>query len=154
MPKHSAGLLPYRVDKDQLWVFIAHPGGPFWARKDEGVWSIIKGEYDPACEDARAAAGREFTEETGVPAPGNPETWIDLGQVRQNPSKIVRAYAVQAPSTLTFVASNTCQTEHPRGSGRIITVPEVDRAEWMTCEQARTRLLAGQREFLDRIPRT
>lgn len=151
MPKYSAGLLPYRVEDGEILVFIAHPGGPFWARKDEGVWSVVKGEFDPAGEDARAAAGREFVEETGAPTPGEPESWLDLGEVRQNSSKIVRAFAVEAPASLAFVTSNTCETEHPRGSGRIITVPEVDRVEWMPLEAARPRLLAGQRELLDRL---
>lgn len=149
MPKYSAGLLPYRVEADEVFVFIAHPGGPFWATKDEGVWSIVKGEYDPDSEDAALAAGREFHEETGVVAPGQP--WLDLGQAKQKSGKIVQAYAAEAPATLAFVASNTCEVQWPPRSGRIITIPEVDRAGWMPLQVARTKLIPGQTAFLDRL---
>lgn len=148
MPKYSAGVLPYRREGDDLFVFIAHPGGPFWAKKDEGVWSVIKGEYD-ASEDPALAAAREFTEEIGVAPP--PQPWIDLGEVRQSSAKIVRAFAVEAPPELVFVASNTCEVEWPPRSGRLLTIPEVDRAEWMSLEAARARLLTGQRDLLDRL---
>jgi len=149
MPRHSAGVLPYRLDGDDVLVFLAHPGGPFWAKKDEGCWSVVKGEYDPDAEDPRAAAAREFTEETGVPAPAG--EWLDLGEVRQSSSKIVRAYAVAASAELAYVSSNLIDVEWPPRSGRTLEIPEVDRAEWMTLEQARPRLLAGQRDLLDRL---
>lgn len=130
-------------------MFVAHPGGPFWARKDEGVWSIVKGEYDAAVEDPRLAAAREFTEETGVEPP--PEPWRDLGEVRQSSGKIVRAYAAPAEETLAYLASNIIEIEWPRGSGRRMEIPEVDRAEWMPLLEARRRLIPAQREFLDRL---
>ncbi|GAB48988.1 NUDIX domain-containing protein [Mobilicoccus pelagius] len=149
MPRRSAGVLPYRLDGDDVLVFLAHPGGPFWARKDEGCWSVVKGEYDPDAEDPRAAAAREFTEETGVPAPEG--EWLDLGEVRQSSSKIVRAYAVAASAELAYVSSNLIDVEWPPRSGRTLEVPEVDRAEWMTLERAHPRLLAGQRDLLDRL---
>jgi len=149
VPRHSAGLLPYRLDGGELSVFLAHPGGPFWARKDAGCWSVVKGEYDPDAEDAALAAAREFAEETGAPAPRG--EWLDLGEVRQSSAKIVHVFAVTAPTTLTYVASNTVEIEWPPRSGRTTTIPEVDRAEWMTAERARPRLLEAQRAFLDRL---
>lgn len=149
MPRFSAGLLPYRVDSGEVLVFVAHPGGPFWAKKDEACWSVVKGEYDPATEDPQVAAAREFTEEIGVRAPAGER--IDLGEVRQSSSKIVRAFAVEAPASLTYVESNLIEIDWPPRSGRTMSIPEVDRAEWMTIEQARPRLIVGQRELLDRL---
>lgn len=151
MPAHSAGVLSYRLDGEEILVFLAHPGGPFWAKRDEGAWSMVKGEYDPATEDARLAAAREFAEETGVPAPGDPATWLDLGQARQSSGKIVQAYAVEATAELAYVTSNTIEIDWPPRSGRRLEIPEVDRAEWMPLEVARARLVTGQRVLIDRL---
>ncbi len=151
MPQ-SAGLLPYRTRGDgSLEVLIAHMGGPFWARKDDGAWSIVKGEYG-AGEDAFAAARREFTEETGAPPPsGEP---IALGELRQRGGKLIVAWALEAgeldPSGF---HSNTFTLEWPRGSGRMQEFPEVDRAAWFDCETARRKLVAGQVPFVDVLER-
>ena len=151
MPAHSAGVLPYRLEGEEVLVFLAHPGGPFWAKKDEGAWSVVKGEYDPDAEDPRLAAAREFAEETGVPAPGVLAEWVDLGEVRQSSGKIVRAYAVEAPAELAYVSSNMIEIDWPPRSGRRLEIPEVDRAEWMSPAAARSRLIPGQRGLLDRL---
>lgn len=144
----SAGLMPYRRSADgQLEVFIAHMGGPFWARKDERAWSVIKGEVDSG-ESDEGTARREFAEEIGCEAP--PKPWSDLGEVRQKSGKVVRAFAVHAPD-VAFVASTPVEIEWPRGSGRLVRFPEVDRAEWMGLDAARTRLVAGQVPLLDRL---
>ena len=144
----SAGLLPYRRAADgPLEVFIAHMGGPFWARKDERAWSVVKGEVDSG-EGDEATARREFAEEIGTDAPPGP--WADLGEVRQKSGKVVHAFAVCAPE-LAFVASTEVEVEWPRGSGRRVRFPEVDRAEWMSLRAARPRLVAGQVAFLDRL---
>lgn len=148
MPVRSAGLLPYRrADDGHFEVFIAHMGGPFWARKDARAWSIVKGEVDPGDSD-EATARREFAEETGCAAP--PAPWADLGEVRQKSGKVVRAFAVCAPD-VAFVANGLVEVEWPRGSGRRVSFPEVDRAEWMGLEAARERLVAGQVALLDRL---
>ncbi|MDO5711390.1 MAG: NUDIX domain-containing protein [Micrococcales bacterium] len=151
MPSRSAGLIPLRRnDCGELQIFIAHMGGPFWARKDARAWTIIKGEFDPGEDedDAQAVARREFAEEVGVEAP--PAPWVDLGVVRQKSGKIVHAFAVRAPD-VEFVGSNEVVLEWPRGSGRLIRFPEVDRAEWMPLLAARDRLVAGQVPLLDRL---
>ncbi len=148
MAVQSAGLLPYRRDGAGLHVFLVHMGGPFWARRDEGGWSVAKGLTDP-CEDPADAARREFAEEVGVPAP--PGDLVDLGSRRMPSGKLVRVFAVEAPASLAFVASNTFALEWPRGSGRIQDFPEVDRAAWFTLDEARTKLVAGQIGFLDTL---
>ncbi|MCH8614210.1 NUDIX domain-containing protein [Arsenicicoccus dermatophilus] len=146
MPRTSAGLLPYRHTADGLEVLVGHMGGPFWARKDAGAWSIVKGEVEPGETDLEAVARREVAEELGVPAPPGP--WLDLGQVRQSGGKVVQAYAVAAPD-LALVSCTEVEMEWPRGSGRVIRFPELDRAEWLTLPAARERLVAGQRPLLD-----
>ena len=150
MPKSSAGLLPYRVSGDGgLEVFVAHPGGPFWARKDEHAWSVTKGEYEET-DDSAAAAEREFAEEIGVPAPPGPR--VDLGSVKQSSGKLVRVWAVEAPGfEVDQVVSNTFETEWPPKSGRRQSFPEVDRAEWMPAATARHKLVKGQVAFVDRL---
>jgi predicted NUDIX family NTP pyrophosphohydrolase len=148
MPKLSAGLLPYRWRGEWLEVFLVHPGGPFWATKDEGAWSIAKGEYLPD-EDPHAAAIREFEEEVGLsPPPGTPTL---LGDFRQPSGKIVTAFALPADFEVGQVQSNTFTMEWPPRSGVLGEFPEVDRAEWMTLSRAREKLLAGQRAILDRL---
>ncbi len=126
-----------------------HPGGPFWATKDAGAWSVVKGEYADG-EEASAAAEREFAEEVGVPAPPGPR--IDLGQVKQASGKLVRVWAVEAPDfEVDQVASNRVEMEWPPRSGRRQSFPEVDRAEWMSAETARVRLIRAQVAFVDRL---
>jgi predicted NUDIX family NTP pyrophosphohydrolase len=145
----SAGLLAHRRSTDGwLEVLIVHPGGPFWAHKDLGAWSIPKGEHDPD-EDARSAAHREFAEELGLEPPVGAERF--LGERRQPSGKRVSVWAVEGDVDLTRTRSVELTIEWPSGSGRTITFPEVDRAEWCTIELARQRLLRGQVAFLDEL---
>jgi predicted NUDIX family NTP pyrophosphohydrolase len=148
MPKLSGGLLLYRARDGVVEVLIAHPGGPFWARKDDGAWSIPKGEYTDG-DDPWAAAQREFAEEIGLPVPDGPR--IDFGAVKQPSGKVVTAFAVQADLDITDARSNTFELEWPRGSGTLREFPEVDRVDWFPVAQARQKLLKGQRVFLDRL---
>lgn len=149
MSRTSAGVLLWRRAGSGVEVLIGHMGGPFWARKDDAAWSIPKGEYDPNVEEPEAVAAREFAEEIGVPAPAG--AWLELGQVRQRGGKVVTAFAVEAPASLSYVASNLVELEWPRGSGRVLSFPEVDRAQWMPLEPARRRLVAAQAPLLDRL---
>jgi predicted NUDIX family NTP pyrophosphohydrolase len=149
-PVSSAGLLAYRISRDgTLELLIVHPGGPYWAAKDDHAWSIPKGEYEPG-EDPPLAAEREFAEELGMPAPDGVR--IELGEIRQPGGKRIRAWAVHAPhlSTEDFV-SNEFEMEWPPRSGRRRSFPEVDRAEWVPVSVARTKLLKGQLGFVDRL---
>ena len=148
MPKLSAGLLPFRRNGSELEVFLVHPGGPFWAHKDAGSWSIAKGEYEPS-DDAWLTAQREFTEEVGAPAPEGEIT--PLGQIKQPSGKLITVFAVEADFEVDQVVSNTFTLEWPRGSGRDQEFPEVDAARWMQLQEARLALIAGQVEFLDRL---
>jgi predicted NUDIX family NTP pyrophosphohydrolase len=148
MPKVSAGVLLYRTRGGVVEVLIAHPGGPFWARKDEGAWSIPKGEYGDG-EDPWAVAQREFDEELGLPVPAGAR--VDLGPLKQPSGKVVTAFAVEADLDVTDARSNTFQLEWPNGSGRMREFPEVDRVAWFSVAQARAKLLKGQRAFLDRL---
>lgn len=142
MPKRSAGLLPFRWRGEWLEVFLVHPGGPFWATKDDGAWSIAKGEYDPAVEDPRAVAAREFEEEVGRPAPTG--QWLDLGEHCMPSGKRVLTYAVQTHEDLSFASSNLFTMEWPPHSGRIQAFPETDGAGWFGLEAARRKLVSGQ----------
>ncbi|OBF03023.1 NTP pyrophosphohydrolase [Mycobacterium sp. ACS4054] len=148
MPKRSAGVLLYRVRDGVVEVLIAHPGGPFWARKDDGAWSIPKGEYAEG-EDPWAAAQREFAEELGLSVP--PGARLDLGELKQSGGKVVSAFAVGADLDVTDARSNTFELEWPKGSGRLREYPEVDRVGWFSVTQARVKLLKGQLGFLDRL---
>jgi len=154
MPRQSAGLLLYRSTAAGIEVFLVHPGGPFWAKKDLGAWSIPKGEYSDG-EEPLAAALREFAEETGFDAINKlpRDTFAALGAVTQNSGKIVSAWAVEAGFELDSaqVRSNLCEIEWPPRSGRRIQVPEVDRAAWFAIGEARSRILAAQQPFLDRL---
>jgi predicted NUDIX family NTP pyrophosphohydrolase len=145
----SAGLLLFRITTaGVVEVLLAHPGGPFWSRKDAGAWSVPKGEYDPDA-DALATAYREFREETGHDAPaGEP---IPLGEVRQPGGKKVAAWALEGDLDVTQASSNTFEMEWPRHSGTMREFPEVDRLEWVSVELARTKLLKGQVPFVDRL---
>jgi len=144
----SAGLLLHRGTGDATEVFVAHMGGPFW-RGRARAWSVPKGIVEPG-EDALATARREFAEEIGVPAPAGPVR--DLGEVRQASGKRVRVFAVEAPAfAVAEVRSNTVRIELPRGSGRSVEVPEVDDARWVSLDEARELLVAGQVAALDRL---
>ncbi len=148
MPKLSAGVLVYRSVDGVVEVLIAHPGGPFWARKDDGAWSIPKGEYTEG-EDPWAVARREFHEELGLPVPAGPR--IDVGALKQPSGKVITAFAVEADVDVTDAHSNTFEMEWPKGSGRMREFPEIDRVGWFTVARARAKLLKGQRPFLDRL---
>ncbi|AXN47198.1 RNA pyrophosphohydrolase [Mycobacterium marinum] len=148
MPKLSAGVLVYRAAAGVLELLIVHPGGPFWARKDYGAWSIPKGEYTQD-EDPWVAARREFAEEIGLPVPDGAR--IDLGSVKQAGGKVVTAFAVRGDLDVTEAHSNTFELEWPKGSGKVREFPEVDRVGWFPVAIARGKLLKGQRDFLDRL---
>jgi predicted NUDIX family NTP pyrophosphohydrolase len=145
--KKSAGILVYRKGASGVQVLLVHPGGPFWARKDAGAWSIPKGEIDPA-EDALAAAQREFAEETGMALAGE---FLPLGDLRQAGGKHVTAWALELDLDPAAIRSNTFTLEWPPKSGRIGEFPEIDRAEWFDLDAAREKILASQRPFLDRL---
>ncbi len=149
MAKTSAGLLLHRGRGDALEVLLVHPGGPFWARKDDGAWSIPKGEFDADAEEPWIAARREFAEELGLEVPEGTRT--DLGDVKQSGGKVVTAFAVAADLDITETRSNTFDLEWPRGSGRTQQFPEVDRVEWFPIDAARTKILKGQLPLLDRL---
>jgi predicted NUDIX family NTP pyrophosphohydrolase len=146
--KRSAGILLYRHGDEGLEVLLVHPGGPLWARKDLGAWSIPKGEHDEA-EEALACALREFEEETGgAPAPGE---LTELGEVRQKAGKVVAAWALEGDLDPGTVRSNTFTMQWPPRSGQMQEFPEVDRAEWFALEAARERINPAQAAFLDRL---
>ena len=148
MPRRSAGLLLYRRRQRGVQVLLVHPGGPFWARKDEGAWGIPKGEYSPG-EDPLAAARREFAEETGAVPPAGEA--VALGAFRQGSGKIVQAWALEGDFDPARLKSNTFTMEWPPRSGRTLEVPEVDRAGWFTPEEAMRKLLEGQRPILEAL---
>jgi predicted NUDIX family NTP pyrophosphohydrolase len=148
MTKRSAGILLYRGHGAALELLLVHPGGPFWAKKDQGAWSIPKGEYEEG-EDPLSIAWREFIEELGS-APPEGEA-IALGELVQPSRKVVTAFAAEGdfdPATLT---SNHFELEWPPNSGRMQSFPEVDRAQWFSPEEARAKILPGQRPFIDRL---
>jgi predicted NUDIX family NTP pyrophosphohydrolase len=148
MPKLSAGLLLYRTTEGYVEVLIGHPGGPFWAKKDDGAWSIPKGEYAEG-EDPWSAARREFEEELGKPPPDGPR--IDFPPLRQPSGKIITAYAVRGDLDLDGAVSNTFTLEWPKGSGNVREYPEIDRVDWFSVDAARSKLLKGQRPLLDQL---
>lgn len=147
MPLHSAGLLLYRRRNNQLQLFLAHPGGPFWKEKDIGVWSIPKGLIEPG-EDGLTAARREFLEETGANIDA-PAACISLGELKQKGNKIVHAWAVEADIDADNIRSNTYAIQWPKGVWR--RYPEVDRAAWFGVDEARVKILKGQEAFIDRL---
>lgn len=148
MGARSAGLLPYRGRDGCLEVLIGHMGGPYWARKDERAWSIVKGEPAEG-EDALQAATREFTEETGSPLP--PGELLALGEIRQSGGKTVTAWAVEAELDEKALQSNTFTLEWPPRSGRIQEFPEMDRFEWCAAAVATARLVVAQAGFVERL---
>ena len=150
MPVTSAGLLLYRA-APAVEVFIAHMGGPFWARKQAAAWTIPKGELDDG-EDARAAALREFAEEIGTAPPA--AEYADLGTFRYASGKLVHVFAAAAPAfAIDELRSNTFELEWPPRSGRRTVFPEVDEARWVGLDEARELLVAGQRPVLDALER-
>ena len=150
--KLSAGLLLYRKSNQDngivLEVLLAHMGGPFWARKDAGAWSIPKGEYEPG-EDPYVAAKREFEEEMGSAPPQ--VQYCDLGSISQPGGKLVTAWAAEADFDEARAVSNTFELVWPPGSGQVRSFPEVDKAGWFTLEVARVKLVRGQQPLIDRL---
>ena len=149
MARKSAGLLLYRrAPHSQVELLLAHPGGPMWAKRDAGAWTVPKGEFEVG-EEALAVALREFEEETGhPPPPGDP---IELGDIRQKGGKVVTAWAIEGDLDPATARSNTFPLEWPPRSGRWITIPEVDRVEWFAPDEARRRIKDTQIPFIDRL---
>src|SRR5277367_3541651 len=145
MPKRSAGLLMYRFRESQIEVFLVHPGGPFWQKKDLGAWSVPKGEYGDG-EDALTVAKREFTEETGIPI-SDVEDF--LGEIKQPSGKHVSVWTLEGDCSVSQITSNTFSMEWPPKTGKIQEFPEVDAAEWFPVEVAVTKVLKGQKGFID-----
>ncbi|HLH93961.1 MAG TPA: NUDIX domain-containing protein [Xanthobacteraceae bacterium] len=150
MARRSAGLLMYRRGAAGLAVLLVHPGGPFWAKKDLAAWSIPKGEY-AADEAPLTAAQREFAEETGAQPRGE---FVPLGEVKQPGGKHVSAWAVEGDFDPATLVSSSFEIEWPPRSGRKRTFAEVDRAEWFSLDEARRKILTGQRPFIDRLEQT
>lgn len=144
----SSGILLFRRTSGSLEIFLAHPGGPFWARRDDGAWTIPKGMVDEG-EDLLDAARREFREETGIDAEG---PFVPLGSIKQKAGKTVHAWAWEGDADPTTIVSNTTRTEWPRGSGKWITYPEVDRCAWFAVDIARVKINPAQASFIDRLP--
>ncbi len=149
MAKHSAGLLLYRRASGAVEVLLVHPGGPYWAEKDDGAWSVPKGEYDEG-EDPLEVAIREFGEELGADPPDVSGAAF-LGELRQPSGKLVSVWALEGDLDVADVRSNTFTMEWPPRSGRTGEFPEVDRAGWFDAEAARRKLLRGQVAFIDRL---
>ncbi|MGR7026424.1 NUDIX domain-containing protein [Geodermatophilus sp. URMC 62] len=148
MPRRSAGVLLYRREPDgSVAVLLGHMGGPFWARKDDGAWSIPKGEYADG-EDPLAAARREFAEELGSPVPA--AGLVPLGDLRAG-GKVLTVWAAEGDLDATAIRSNTFPLEWPPRSGRVQEFPEVDRAAWFVVEEARAKLVTGQLPYLQRL---
>ena len=150
MTKRSAGILLYRGREDALRLLLVHPGGPFWARKDEGAWSIPKGELDEG-EEARTCALRELEEELGSSLDLSPERLVELGEVRLKSGKRVLGWAAEGDFDPATLRSNTFAIEWPPRSGNEREFPEVDRAEWFAPAQARLKINPAQVAFLDRL---
>lgn len=150
MAKTSAGILLYRGDGESLEVLLVHPGGPFWTKKDEGAWSIPKGEVD-AGEESSACALRELEEELGSSLGLTAEQLSELGEVRLKSGKVVQGWAAEGEFDPATLNSNTFAMEWPPRSGREREFPEVDRAEWFSPEQARRKINPAQAAFLDRL---
>ncbi len=138
----------HRGEGSALEVLLVHPGGPLWARRDVGAWSIPKGEYEPG-EDSLAAARREFEEELGTAPPAGPAQ--DLGEVRQKGGKVVQGWAIRGDPDVGSITSNTIDIEWPPRSGKRLEIPEVDRAEWFPVEVAREKINPAQAALLDRL---
>lgn len=148
MPKLSAGILLYLIQDDELQVFLVHPGGPYYVRKDDGAWSIPKGEYT-GDEEPLTAAKREFEEETGLPVNGS--IFIPLQPIKQKGGKTVYAWAVEGNADADKIASNTFKMEYPYKSGKWIEVPEIDRAAWFTVEEASVKINPAQMALIEEL---
>jgi len=148
MPKRSAGLLVYRFHQQQVQVLLVHPGGPFYVKKDAGVWSIPKGEYEEH-EDALTVAKREFEEETGnfITA----DEFLNLGEVKLKSGKIISAWAAEADFEQCFISSNMFEIEFPPKSGKMQSFPEVDKAEWFSVDEAEKKIHPVQLTFVQRL---
>jgi len=146
----SAGLLLFKRTSGDLLVLLAHPGGPFWHKRDDHSWTIPKGLVEPG-EEPLAAAQREFREETGIEPRG---PFVPLGAIKQRSGKTVHAWAWEGDADASAIVSNEGRTEWPRGSGRWVTYPEVDRCGWFDPTEARRRLIAAQAELVDRLEAT
>ncbi|KQZ21731.1 NUDIX hydrolase [Mesorhizobium sp. Root552] len=147
MVRRSAGILAYRWKGPRLEVLLGHPGGPFWSRRDQGAWSILKGEYEES-ENPESAARREFTEESGWTLSVPLES---LGEIRQPSGKIVTAYAAEADFDPATLRSNVFEMEWPPGSKRAQSFLEIDRAAWFELAEAGMKIIPGQVGFLDRL---
>jgi predicted NUDIX family NTP pyrophosphohydrolase len=147
MPKQSAGILLYRMTDNQPQVFLVHPGGPFFRKKDEGAWSIPKGEYIDG-EDPLAAAQREFEEETGQTISGN---FVKLQPVKQKSGKIVQAWAIEGDIDHNAIISNLFEIEWPPKSGKRVSFPEIDRAGWFTIDIAKQKIIPGQLGLIEEL---
>jgi predicted NUDIX family NTP pyrophosphohydrolase len=147
VPKKSAGILLYRQHGDEIEVLLGHPGGPYWARKDDGAWSIPKGEFDED-EEPLAAAMREFEEETGFAVEGE---FVKLTPLKQRSGKTIHAFALEQDLDPSQAHSNYFCLEWPPGSGQSVEFPELDRIAWFRLESARKKIQLGQRAFLDEI---
>jgi predicted NUDIX family NTP pyrophosphohydrolase len=148
MPKRSAGLMMFRELSGRLEVFLVHPGGPLWAKKDKGAWTIPKGEYKKKNEDALAAARREFKEETGFDSEGE---FLELGSITQKSGKIVTAWAFRGDCDPAKLTSNTCKIEWPPRSGKKIEISEIDRGRWFSVDEAREYIREEQEPLLDEL---
>jgi predicted NUDIX family NTP pyrophosphohydrolase len=147
MLKQSAGILLYRMTDEQLQVFLVHPGGPFFRKKDEGAWSIPKGEYVDG-EEPLAAAQREFEEETGQTISGS---FVKLQPVKQKSGKVVQAWAVEGDIDHDAIKSNLFEIEWPPKSGKRVSFPEIDRAGWFTIEIAKQKIIPGQLGLIEEL---
>ena len=147
MQKQSAGILLYRTINNTLEVFLVHPGGPYFKNKDDGSWSIPKGEFLND-EEALTAAKREFEEETGQPIDGK---FIELGTIQQKNGKVVHAWAVEGDINHETIFSNTCEIEWPPRTGKKLTIPEIDRAAWFSPAAAKQKINPAQAELVDRL---
>lgn len=143
----SAGLILFRRNNRGVEVLLAHPGGPFWKNRDEGAWTIPKGLLEPG-EETLEGAKREFREETGL-EPNGP--YIELGSIRQKAGKVVHAWAMEGDADVSTLKSNIARLEWPRGSGRFINYPEVDRCDWFTPDEARRVMIQAQAELVTRL---
>jgi predicted NUDIX family NTP pyrophosphohydrolase len=149
MGKKSAGLLMYRKKGRALELFLVHPGGPYWAKKDLGAWTIPKGEISEP-EEPFQAAKREFQEETGFPVPEE-ALFLKLTPLKQRSGKVIHAWAFEGDSVPETLVSNTCTLQWPPSSGKFIEVPEVDRGGWFKIPEAKERIIAGQRGFIEEL---
>jgi predicted NUDIX family NTP pyrophosphohydrolase len=147
MPKQSAGILLYRMTENQPQVFLVHPGGPFFRKKDEGAWSIPKGEYVDG-EEPLAAAQREFEEETGQTISGN---FVKLQPVKQKSGKVVQAWAIEGDIDHNAIISNLFEIEWPPKSGKRVSFPEIDRAGWFTIDIAKQKIIPGQLGLIEEL---